>query len=108
MSSDSDADLKATGSALNDLTDFSFTAHSVPPKAQLHREADKDHARSLLLRFMPTDTLERLESVFADLHMGNYVMERHTEIKTFEPMSIYVRLGMYLLYYGSSRNNEVQ
>jgi phosphatidylserine decarboxylase len=34
-------------------------------------------------------------------HLGNYVLDRQTGEKTFEAMSIYVRVGMHLLYYGS-------
>ena len=43
------------------------------------------------------DSLENFENVW---HLGNYVIDRQTGKKTFEPMSIYVRLGMHFLYYG--------
>ena len=35
--------------------------------------------------------------------MGNFVIDRKTGKKSFEAMSIYVRLGMHLLYYGSEQ-----
>lgn len=36
-------------------------------------------------------------------HLGNYVIDRQTGTKNWEPMSIYVRLGMHFLYYGSAQ-----
>lgn len=41
--------------------------------------------------------------------MGNYVItDRATGDKTFEPMSIHVRVGMHLLYYGSMQEKLLQ
>jgi len=40
-------------------------------------------------------------------HMGNYVLDRKTGQKSFEEMSIYVRLGMHLLYYGSEQQKAL-
>lgn len=40
--------------------------------------------------------------------MGNYVIDRQTGEKSFEAMSIYVRLGMHLLYYGSEQERALQ
>jgi phosphatidylserine decarboxylase len=42
-------------------------------------------------------SLENFENTW---HLGNYVIDRQTGQKSFEAMSIYVRLGMHLLYYG--------
>ena len=39
--------------------------------------------------------------------MGNYVIDRSTGEKAFEPMSIYVRVGMHLLYYGSEQEKAL-
>ena len=36
------------------------------------------------------------------------MIDRETGKKSFEPMSIYVRLGMHLLYYGSHQENVLQ
>ncbi|TKA24096.1 hypothetical protein B0A50_06836 [Salinomyces thailandicus] len=43
----------------------------------------------------------------AESHLGNYVVDRATGEKTWEPMSIYVRLGMHLLYYGSEQEKAL-
>lgn len=39
--------------------------------------------------------------------MGNYVVDRQTGQKSFEPMSIYVRLGMHMLYYGTEQEKAL-
>lgn len=39
--------------------------------------------------------------------MGNYVIDRYTGEKSFEEMSVYVRLGMHLLYYGSAEEKAL-
>jgi phosphatidylserine decarboxylase len=41
-------------------------------------------------------------------HLGNYVLDRKSGEKSFEPMSIYVRLGMHFLYYGSGQEAMLQ
>jgi phosphatidylserine decarboxylase len=52
--------------------------------------------QSLLKR----DCIENFGSTW---HLGNHVLNRATGERTFEPMPIYVRLGMYFLYYGSKQ-----
>lgn len=39
--------------------------------------------------------------------MGNFVKDRQTGKKEFEAMSIYVRVGMHLLYYGSEQEKAL-
>jgi phosphatidylserine decarboxylase len=39
--------------------------------------------------------------------MGNYVIDRNTGEKSFESMSIYVRVGMHLLYYGTEQEKAL-
>ncbi len=39
--------------------------------------------------------------------MGNYVVDRTTGQKSFESMSIYVRVGMHLLYYGTEQEKAL-
>ena len=39
--------------------------------------------------------------------MGNYVIDRQTGQKSFESMSIYVRVGMHLLYYGTEQEKAL-
>jgi phosphatidylserine decarboxylase len=40
-------------------------------------------------------------------HLGNYVIDRQTGEKSFEAMSVYVRIGMHLLYYGSEQEKAL-
>jgi len=95
----SDAGLEASGKALDALT--SDSAHmDKGPHNTLHIPADHAHAHSWISKLVPTSTIDSLESRF---HMGNYVMDRKTSEKTWESMSIYVRLGMHLLYYGTQQ-----
>lgn len=111
MSADDAADaanIKSTASALDHLTDHANAEPNTDPKAQLHREADRSHAHSWFSKFVPSDAMEKLEARFANLHMGNFVIERHTGKKEFESMSIYVRIGMHLLYYGSEQEKVLQ
>ncbi|KAF3767310.1 hypothetical protein M406DRAFT_274789 [Cryphonectria parasitica EP155] len=56
-------------------------------------------------RLFPYNSLEDMEAAF---HMGNYVIDRKTGEKSFEPMSMYVRLGMHLLYYGSEQEKALE
>ncbi|KAB5592995.1 Phosphatidylserine decarboxylase proenzyme [Ceratobasidium theobromae] len=39
-----------------------------------------------------------MDSLFAQEHMGNYVIDRKTKKEKFEDMPIYVRIGMHLLF----------
>ncbi|KAN0065365.1 hypothetical protein ACQY0O_001201 [Thecaphora frezii] len=53
-------------------------------------------------RFFPDEFQQRLEELFADHGMGNYVAIRgQKDTKIFESMPIYVRIGMHLLFYKS-------
>jgi len=99
-----DEHFEATSQALNQLTDEAVT-HRADPKMTLHRASDHGHAHSFLQKFFPQTKLESIENSF---HMGNYVIDRRTGEKQFEPMSIYVRLGMHALYYGSQQEKVLQ
>jgi phosphatidylserine decarboxylase len=96
-----DEGLDATSSALEDITD-NANNKDVDPKTHLLRPADAATAHAWIAKFLPADKVEALENKF---HMGNYVIDRQTGKKTFEAMSIYVRVGMHLLYYGSQQEN---
>ncbi|ROV98151.1 hypothetical protein VPNG_08573 [Cytospora leucostoma] len=91
--------------ALNTVTDKAAESHTEDPKTHLHTPATAGRAHSLLKRLFPYQDLESAEAAF---HMGNYVIDRKTGQKAFEPMSIYVRVGMHLLYYGSEQENVLQ
>lgn len=99
----SDAHFEASAQILNKITDDAGD-HSKDPKKSLHVPSNHEHAHSWLKRVFPYDSLESMESAW---HMGNYVLDRKTHEKTFEPMSIYVRVGMHTLYYGSEQEKAL-
>ncbi|THY88124.1 hypothetical protein D6C92_07768 [Aureobasidium pullulans] len=100
----SDAHFDATAAALDKITDQAAN-HPEDPKEALHAPSNHERSHKWLKRIFPYDSLEAMESAF---HMGNYVMDRKTGEKTFEPMSIYVRVGMHALYYGSEQEKALQ
>ena len=99
----SDAHFEATAVALEKITDQAATPED--PKSTLHTPSNHEKSHKWLKRIFPYDSLEAMESAW---HMGNYVMDRKTGQKTFEPMSIYVRVGMHALYYGSQQEKALQ
>jgi hypothetical protein len=99
----SDAHFEATAAALDQITDSA--AGPEDPKSTLHTPSNHEKSHKWLKRIFPYDSLEAMESA---LHMGNYVIDRRTGQKTFEPMSIYVRVGMHALYYGSQQEKALQ
>ncbi|CAO1625373.1 unnamed protein product [Parajaminaea phylloscopi] len=61
------------------------------------------HNRSWWSRFFPSeDTVDRL---FAEEHMGNYIIVRSSGQQVFEAMPSYVRIGMHLLFFHSKRTS---
>jgi phosphatidylserine decarboxylase len=99
----SDAQFEATAAALDKITDQAASPED--PKSTLHTPSNHEKSHKWLKRIFPYDSLEAMESAF---HMGNYVIDRKTGEKTFEPMSIYVRVGMHALYYGSQQEKALQ
>ncbi|KAI9846947.1 MAG: hypothetical protein M1838_001083 [Thelocarpon superellum] len=97
------AGLDAHAAALEHLTNQSADL-SADPKATIQKPANHPEALSWLSRIVPASTLEHLDARF---HMGNYVIDRTTGEKSFEAMSIYVRLGMHLLFYGSEQEKAL-
>ncbi|KAF2141636.1 uncharacterized protein K452DRAFT_228285 [Aplosporella prunicola CBS 121167] len=98
------AGFSAASTALEHITTLA-AHHSKAPEETLHQPAT--HARShewLAALFPSAAHLEQLE---ADHHLGNYVIDRRTGAKSFEAMSIYVRVGMHLLYYGSAQEKAL-
>ncbi|MCJ1373572.1 hypothetical protein MMC20_004800 [Loxospora ochrophaea] len=90
-------DFNASANALSHLT-TSAQKHE-DPKLHIHGEANHEHTHTWLSKVLPKSTLQDYETKH---HMGNYVIDRQTGEKNFEAMSIYVRIGMHLLYYGSN------
>ncbi|KAK3719621.1 hypothetical protein LTR37_004158 [Vermiconidia calcicola] len=95
--------LDAAETVLNDVTDKAKVESD--PKDHIHIPGNNEKAHSWFRAIFPYDSLEEFE---AQWHLGNYVIDRRTGQKSFEPMSIYVRVGMHLLYYGSAQENLLQ
>src|SRR5450432_1844292 len=93
-------------SAASALTTLTTAAEKYEdyPHAHLHRPADSAESHAWLKRMFPTASFDTIETRF---HMGNFVIDRQTGNKTLEPMSIYVRVGMHLLYYGSEQEKAL-
>jgi len=98
--SSAEGNLQASASALDELTTRAGK-HPIDPQDHFHAPSDHAKSHAFLSRFFPSeDHLQSLENRF---HMGNYVIDRRTGKKDFEAMSIYVRVGMHLLYYGRAQ-----
>lgn len=82
----------ASAAALDSVTNAAEN-HPDLPQSHLHRPANHESAHSWLSKIIPEKELDSMENKF---HMGNYVIDRETGEKSFEAMSIYVRLGMHL------------
>jgi len=101
--SDTQDGFDASAKALNSLTSAAEN-HPQLPQTHLHFPANHETAHAWLSKIIPASALENLETRF---HMGNYIIDRKTGEKSFEAMSIYVRLGMHLLYYGSEQEKAL-
>lgn len=98
------ASYQASSTALKVLTDSATSNHANDPKLVLHTPADTPRGQAWLEKHFHLPALsERLNQLENQYHLGNYVIDRMTGKKTFEPMSVYVRIGMHLLYYGSEQ-----
>jgi phosphatidylserine decarboxylase len=95
-----EANFALSESALKDLIS-SAEDHDEDPQSHIHRPAGHPNSHSWLASILPKSQIEKIEEYF---HMGNYVIDRETGEKTFEEMSVYVRIGMHLLYYGSQQS----
>src|SRR5271154_6031728 len=100
-SSDDEIGFQASASALDSLTTAS-QFHDDPPIEHIHRPALHEKSHAWLRKIVPQHTLEEYETRY---HLGNYVIDRQTGERTFEEMSIYVRLGMHFLYYGKEQGS---
>ncbi|RDW64874.1 hypothetical protein BP6252_10525 [Coleophoma cylindrospora] len=93
----------ASAGALAQLTTLAENKNQ-PPTSHIHGSATSSESHTWLSRILPQTTISDLEAKF---HMGNYVLDRKTSEKSFEAMSIYVRVGMHLLYYGSQQEKAL-
>jgi phosphatidylserine decarboxylase len=92
------AHLEASSQALTCLTNDAekpTTNTSQPPGCSTSL---KSH--HWLSKRLPKPSIEAIEHRF---HLGNYVLDRETGVRTFEAMNLYVRIGMHLLFYGSEQ-----
>ena len=87
--SDSQTGFDANATALKSVVNAASN-HPEGPQMHLHRPANHESTHSWLAKILPPSTLESYENKF---HMGNYVIDRRTGDKSFEAMSIYVRVG---------------
>ncbi|KAK5137095.1 hypothetical protein LTR08_001104 [Meristemomyces frigidus] len=99
-----DDHLAAAATTLDTLTTEATTGPNGHTQATLHLAATHEKAHAWFRSVFPASTLQAFENAY---HLGNYVIDRATGHKTFEPMSIYVRLGMHLLYYGSEQERAL-
>lgn len=99
----SDTGFNASAGALDTLTTQALN-HNNSPQSHIHGPATSEDSHVWLKKILPPATIENIEYRY---HMGNYVVDRHTGEKAFEPMSIYVRVGMHLLYYGSQQQKAL-
>ena len=101
---DTQAGFDASAKALDSLTTKAEN-HPGFPRTDLFRAADHESSHSWISRTISASAVDSLEARFK---MGNYVIDRKTGEKSFEAMSLYVRLGMHLLYYGSEQEKALQ
>jgi len=98
-----DEGFNASAGALQQLTSMAENKNQ-PPTSHIHGSSTSQESHNWLSRHLPAATIEKMENRF---HLGNYVIDRQTGEKTFEAMSIYVRVGMHLLYYGSEQEKAL-
>lgn len=97
--------LKQTNDALDSVTSAA-NEHHTSPKDHLHTPAESAKPGGWLSRYLPS--WQQIENMEQSYHLGNWVRDRQTDEKTWEAMSIYVRLGMHLLYYGTYQEELLQ
>ncbi|USW52953.1 hypothetical protein Slin15195_G062720 [Septoria linicola] len=96
--------LDSTEAALDHLTDNALSKAQEDPQNTLHAPSAHENQHSWMRSLCPYTSLQEFENAW---HMGNYVLDRKSGKKSFEEMSIYVRLGMHLLYYGSQQEKAL-
>jgi phosphatidylserine decarboxylase len=82
--------LDKTEQALSEVTSKAGAQPEINPKESLHAPANQQSSHTWLRSLLPHKSLEDLENAW---HMGNYVIDRKTGKRSFEEMSIYVRVS---------------
>jgi phosphatidylserine decarboxylase len=98
-----DQGYNAIAGALTELTRRAEN-HNQPPTSHIHGSSVTTESHAWLSKWLPKGTIQSVENKF---HLGNYVLDRETGEKNWEAMSIYVRVGMHLLYYGSEQEKAL-
>jgi phosphatidylserine decarboxylase len=98
------AELDAKIKILEHTVDHAANHPDTDPKTSLHRPANHSVTHSFFSLHLPHELIEAAETKW---HMGNYVIDRITGEKHWEDMSIYVRIGMHLLYYGDEQEKAL-
>lgn len=96
--------LDAAANSLDTITTEAGKPNGHTKSHGLHLPGTHDKAHGLFRSVFPYSSLQDFEN---EWHLGNYVIDRQTGAKSFEPMSIYVRVGMHLLYYGSEQEKAL-
>lgn len=99
-----DKHFESVAEGLDKVTDHAAD-HSADPRKTLHKEADKEESHSWMKSIFGYHSLADMEAAY---HLGNYVIDRKTGQKEWEAMSIYVRLGMHALYYGTQQEKALK
>lgn len=95
----SDQEIAAT--ALNKIVLETHAGAKVPP----HETTTHSPISAWVRNYIHRPSLEEFEDAW---HLGNYVIDRHTGEKSFENISIGVRLGMHFLYYGPGHQTALK
>lgn len=83
--------LEAAEKALNAITDNAHPEAREDPGIDIHTNARHENTHVWLRSLFPYNSLEEMEQAW---HLGNYVLDRKTGKKSFEEMSIYVRVQL--------------
>jgi phosphatidylserine decarboxylase len=81
--------LDAAEAALDQVTSNAKPTRHPEPTTQLHAPSNDEQSHSWMRSIFPYNSLQEFENAW---HLGNYVLDRETGKKSFEEMSIYVRV----------------
>ena len=95
------SDQEVAATALNKLVLDTQAGKNAPP----HETTTHSPITAFVRNYIHRPSLEDFEESW---HLGNYVIDRYTGEKSFESMSIGVRLGMHFLYYGPGHETALQ
>ena len=96
--------LDAAEQALATVTDGARPQTGEDPTANLHAPAAKERSHTWFRSIFPYNSLEEFENAW---HLGNYVLDRKTGQKSFEEMSIYVRVRRHELWRGGHDRTDL-